>query len=197
MKFRAFHFSMLTILLLLVVAVAACGSSSGNTEPTQPTATRRTAAPTRTPGAAAQPTQDPSNDSDANSEPDESEDETPGSSPRPTQDPSNDSDADESSLPLPPDGVFNVFGTTWFLAHDDTQTYLFCASGRWKHVKSGDVTTGSGTFEVQTDKLRLTNAGNDKITTYQMTWKAAARVLELKEANATMLLQYDGKSNCS
>ncbi len=201
MRFRVFHFSILTFLLLLVVAVAACSGSGNNAEPTastRATATRRSAATARATTASAQPTQDTIDDStdNTNQEPPGTED-----SARPTQDQIDDS-TDNSKLPdtsksgpQVQDGNVVLTNTAWLLAGGE-RMYQFCQDGKWQVVQGGDTVENRGTYQTDGSTLNLKNTADNQETKYTMTWKDAEKTLELKEGNATLTLEYDGPADC-
>ena len=177
-------------LLLSAAAVVACGGSdSSNAQPTN-TAARRTAASTRasTREATANvaPTQDALDDSGDNAD----------SEPRPTQDVLDDSGGSVPSAPKTQNGQVILPDTAWMVRSGE-QVYRFCQNNAWEIVQSGDTVAQQGTFKTNGAALALTNSANQQVTEYQMQWDADARTLKLTRGDKTLLLEYDGKANCS
>lgn len=176
------------VMLLVGALAAGCGGIGNNPAPNAAaTRTPRLQVPTLVARTAARPTQDTLDDSTNNTD-----DSTPANGAEPTQDTLDDS---SNNGPQVEGGKITLDGTAW-VVEKVRQRYQFCDNKNWQLVENGDKVKAKGTFQVAGDTLSLTNGADNKVTPYQMTWNAEERVLQLKQGNTTLTLNYRGKADC-
>jgi hypothetical protein len=188
MNIRIVQITAFTALLVSMVLFTACGIfGGGEAEPTR--------APTNANNPPAQGQQDQLDDSidiPADNPPADDNEAVP-----PGQDPLDDSAVPPAGgagdLPQTQNGMVVLTNTSWVLASDVNQTYMFCSNGNWQ-IKGG-AAPQSGTYQVQDKTLTLTS--NNNATTYQMNWNEPDATLELAGGSGPIQLEFDGAAQCS
>lgn len=193
MKRRIDSLMMILVLTLFALSIAACGGTGNNPNNNSGDAPTRTRAATNAPGGA-QPTQDTLDDSE-NVAPEDTPDANA------TPDPLDDSAAtidDETPAPAaqpPMQGGLVVLRDSSWISLDDELTYQFCQNNRWEILNADGSLQTNGTYSVKGDMVAMNKGG--AISNYKMVWQAADGILEMTADNATLALEYQGKSDCS